>query len=134
MNDIVKVVPADEGMIELIKLLKAINQSNEEKYEVLKPIADRLHLYCDKINLKLKEESNKLAIPLDTISGTIYEEEEDILFISFKRNEDLHAINISNHIHIIYVTERKQHSIVSFFLRIYHLIKITINVYRLSNK
>lgn len=134
MNDIVNVQQVNEEVIELIDLLEAAHQSNKEKCQVIKPVFERVNLYCDEFCLRQQKDSETLVIPLDAIGGAIYQEDDDVLFFSLKESRNLHAYSISNHVHIIYVTEKKRNPIVSFFSRIKHRIRFAINLYKLLCK
>ena len=133
MDDI-EVEQADEEVLELIDLIEEDNQTNKEKYETIKPIFDRLNLFCDEVSLRFEKDSDLFAIPLDAITGAIYEETGDVLFLLFKSNRSLHAFNMGNKIHTIYVTQKKYNPFISFFLKLYNRIRINLIMYRLKHK
>ena len=98
----IEVKQADSEVIELICLMGLANQTNQEKYELIKPFFERLNLYCDEFCLRLEKDTDLFAIPLSTIACVEYEEEDDILFILFKKSRHLHSFNI-NRIRIIFI-------------------------------
>ena len=67
MNDIngirIDIKPANEQIYELFLIMSLNNQTNQEKYDVIKPIADKLNLYCDTHSIKCIEDCNFLAFP-----------------------------------------------------------------------
>lgn len=133
MNDI-EIQQADEEVIEFIALIEEDNQTNKQKYETIKPFFDRLNLYCDEFSLKFEKDTDLFSIPLDAITGAIYEEECDVLFLLFKKNRSLHAFNMESRVHIIYVIPKKHNPFIFFFLKLYNRIRINIIMYRLKNK
>lgn len=130
----IEVKQADSEVIELICLMGLANQTNQEKYELIKPFFERLNLYCDEFCLRLEKDTDLFAIPLSTIDYVEYEEVGDVLFILFKKNRHLHSFNINLKIHTIYIIKEKHNCIFEFFLNIYNRIRIIFIGYRLKRK
>lgn len=133
MDDI-EVEQADQETLELIDLIEEDNQTNQEKYETIKPFFDRLNLFCDEFSLRFEKDSDLFTIPLNAITGAIYEETGDVLFLLFKNNRSLHAFNMKSKIHTIYITRKKHNPFITFFLNIYNRIRINLIMYRLKHK
>ena len=55
----IEVKQADSEVIELICLMGLANQTNQEKYELIKPFFERLNLYCDEFCLRLEKDTEK---------------------------------------------------------------------------
>ncbi|MBV4152354.1 hypothetical protein [Bacteroides fragilis] len=124
---------ADEDILELIILMELDNQTNQQKYEVIKPFSERLNLYCDEISLRFEKDTDLFAIPLSSISCAEYEEDNDALFILFK-NKHLHELNLSDKTHNIYIIKEQHNCIVEFLLNIYNRIRIAFIVFKLKWK
>lgn len=130
----IEVKQADSEVIELICLMGLVNQTNQEKYEVIKPFFERLNLYCDEFCLRFEKDTDLFAIPLSTINSVEYEEEDDVLFMLFKKNRHLHSFNINLKIHTIYIIKEEHNCVFEFFLNIYNRIRILFICYRLKWK
>ena len=124
------ILEADEEVLELIDLLEQVNQPNFEKYEILKPLFERLNLYCDEQSIRFEKDSDCFAIPLEAISGVIYEEIGDVLYLLFQQNRNLHTFYINTHQHIIYTASKRHNSILSLFLNIYKRISFKFAAYK----
>ena len=120
------ILPANEEVLELIDLLEQADQPLSEKYETIQPIFERLNLYCDEQSIRFEKDSDCFAIPLEAISGVIYEEVGDVLYLLFEQNRNLHAF----YQHIIYTAPKRHNTIRSFFLNIYNRIYFNFTVYK----
>lgn len=135
MEDINTVVKqADRDVIELMCLIYMQKQTNKEKYEIIKPFFERLNLYCDEYSLRFDKDADLFSIPLNSIDGVDYEEEDDVLFMLFNKNKTLHAFSLPEHLHTIYVYKKKRNCIVELILRTYNRIGNIIMIYRLKRK
>ena len=74
----IEVKQADSEVIELICLMGLANQTNQEKYELIKPFFERLNLYCDEFCLRLEKDTDLFAIPLSTIACVEYDSDSII--------------------------------------------------------
>lgn len=129
----IEVKQADSEVIELICLWDwQTNQSG--KIWTNKPFFERLNLYCDEFCLRLEKDTDLFAIPLSTIACVEYEEEDDILFILFKKSRHLHSFNINLKIHTIYIIKEEHNCIFEFFLNTYNRIRIIFIGYKLKRK
>ena len=135
MNDIETVVrQADKDIVELMCLMWMQKQTNQEKYEIIKPFFERLNLYCDEYSLRFDRDADLFSIPLASIDGVEYEEEDDVLFILFNKNKTLHTFNLPEKRHTIYVYKKKHNCFIEFFLSIYNRIRISLICYKLKIK
>ena len=120
----VNILIANRETIRFMALLRMFDQSNSDKYKVIKPLFKRLNLYCNEQNFRFRKNSNYLSIPLNAILDVAYLEKDDILYFLLKQDKSLHAINMSNFTYTIFITKRPHPSVISFFLGIYHKIRI----------
>ena len=81
-----------------------------------------------------EKDTDLFAIPLSTIACVEYEEEDDILFILFKKSRHLHSFNINLKIHTIYIIKEEHNCIFEFFLNTYNRIRIIFIGYKLKRK
>lgn len=128
MNDIngirIDIKPANEQIYELFLIMSLNNQTNQEKYDVIKPIADKLNLYCDTQCIKCIEDCNFLAFPLNKIQYAEYDKEDNMLMVILKKSPNLHLLNIDAKVHTIYVYKEKHNCVFEFFHNIYNRIRI----------
>ena len=133
INDIgVDIQQANQEIFELMLMMQMYNQDNKEKYELIKPLADRLDLYCDTVCVKCIEDCDFLSLSFDKIQSVDYDEDDDVLFVMLKKSKNLHVLNISNKTHIIYVYKEKHNCIFDFSIRIYNQIKLRFFCYKLK--
>lgn len=133
MNDIETIVQqADKDILELMCLMWMQKQTNQEKYEIIKPFFKRLNLYCDEYSLRFDKDTDLFSIPLASIDGVEYEEDDDILFMLFNKNKTLHLFNLPQKRHIIYVYKKRHNCIVEFFLNGYNKVRVKFICYKLK--
>ena len=70
---------ADENILELILIMGLVKQTDQQKYEVIKPFFERLNLYCDEVSLRFEKDTDLFAVPLSSISCVEYEEDNDCI-------------------------------------------------------
>lgn len=86
INDIrIDIKPSNVQIYEQVLVMSLINQTNQEKYEAVKPVADKLNLYCDTHCIKCIEDCNFLSISFDKIQYAEYDKEDNILMIVLKK-------------------------------------------------
>lgn len=128
MNDIngirIDIKPANEQIYELFLIMSLNNQTNKEKYDVIKPVADKLNLYCDTHCIKCIEDCNFLAFPLNKIQYVEYDKEDNMLMVILKKSPNLHLLNIDAKVHTIYVYKETYNCVFEFFHNIYNRIRI----------
>lgn len=107
---------------ELISRLNSVKQTNQQKYEIIKPFFERLNLYCDIESLRFERDKDLFAIPLSSIKCAEYKEDTDILFILFNNN-DLHELNLFNNTHTIFIIKEKHNYIIQPLITLYNSIK-----------
>lgn len=133
INDIgVDIQQANQEIFELMLMMQMYNQPNQEKYDIVKPLADRLDLYCDEHCVKCIEDCDFLSLSFDKIQSVDYDEDDDVLFLKLKKSKNLHVLNITNKTHIIYVHKEKHNCIFEFFLKIYNQIRLRFFCYKLK--
>lgn len=116
---------------ELISRLNSVKQSNQQKYEIIRPFFERLNLYCDSISLRFERDKDLFAIPLASVKCAEVKEDTDILFILFNNN-NLHELNLHDNTHTIFIIKEKHNCIFEFFINIYNRIRFI--CYRLKLK
>nr|DAO73537.1 MAG TPA: hypothetical protein [Caudoviricetes sp.] len=125
INDIrIDIKPSNVQIYEQVLVMSLINQTNQEKYEAIKPVADKLNLYCDTHCIKCIEDCNFLSISFDKIQYAEYDKEDNMLMIVLKKSPNLHLLNIDAKVHTIYVYKEHHNCIVGFFLKLYNRIRI----------
>lgn len=128
MNDIngirIDIRPSNVQIYEQVLLMSLNNQTNQEKYDVIKPIADKLNLYCVTQCIKCIEDCNFLAFPLNKIQYVEYDKEDNMLMVILKKSPNLHLLNIDAKVHTIYVYKEHHNCVVGFFYNIYNRIRI----------
>lgn len=124
---------ADENILELILIMGLVKQTDQQKYEVIKPFFERLNLYCDEVSLRFEKDTDLFAVPLSSISCVEYEEYNDVLFMLFK-NRHLHVFNLSDETHTIYVIKEKHNCIFEFFINLYNRIRVAFIVFKIKWK
>jgi hypothetical protein len=129
----IEVKQAVGEVLELILLMGLNKQTDQQKYEIIKPFFERLNLYCDEVSLRFEKDTDLFAVPLSSISCVEYEEDNDVLFMLFK-NKHLHEFNLSNQTHTIYIDKEKHNCIFEFFINLYNRIRIRFICYRLKLK
>lgn len=129
----IEVKQAVGEILDLILYLNIIKQTDQQKYEIIKPFFERLNLYCDEISLRFEKDADLFAIPLDSVKCAEYKEDIDTLFILFK-NKHLHELNLFNKTHTIYIIKEKHNCIFEFFINLYNRIRIRFICYRLKLK
>lgn len=107
---------------ELISRLNSVKQTNQQKYETIRPFFERLNLYCDSISLRFERDKDLFAIPLSSIKCAKVKEDTDILFILFNNN-DLHELNLFNNTHTIFIIKEKHNCIIQLLITLYNSIK-----------
>lgn len=107
---------------ELISRLNSVKQTNQQKYETIRPFFERLNLYCDAVSLRFERDKDLFAIPLSSIKCAEYKEDTDILFILFNNN-DLHELNLFNNTHTIFIIKEKHNCIIQPLITLYNSIK-----------
>ena len=107
---------------ELISRLNSVKQSNQQKYEIIKPFFERLNLYCDTVSLRFDRDKDLFAIPLSSIKCAEVKEDTDTLFILFNNN-DLHELNLFDNTHTIFIIKEKHNCIVQPLITLYNSIK-----------
>ena len=107
---------------ELISRLNSVKQSNQQKYEIIKPFFERLNLYCDTVSLRFERDKDLFAIPLSSIKCAEVKEVTDTLFILFNNN-DLHELNLFDDTHTIFIIKEKHNCIVQPLITLYNSIK-----------
>lgn len=113
----VEVKQADEKVLELIQLISLIKQTGREKYEILKPVADKLNFYCDTEYLK----SAGLSIPLKEIYYAEYD--KNVLFLLLKKSRWLYVFDFDTRVYTIYMYKEKHNCIFEFFIKWYNSIR-----------
>ena len=101
---------ADGEVLELILLMGLVKQTDQQKYEVIKPFFEKLNLYCDEMSLRFEKDTDLFAVPLSSISCVEYEEDNDALFMLFN-NKHLHEFNLFDKTHTIYIIKEKHNCI-----------------------
>ena len=124
---------ADENILELILIMGLVKQTDQQKYEVIKPFFERLNLYCDEVYLRFEKDTDLFAVPLSSISCVEYEEDNDVLFMLFK-NRHLHVFNLSDKTHTIYGIKEKHNCIFEFFINLYNRIRVAFIIYKMKWK
>lgn len=103
-NDIrIDIVQSDVQIYEQVLLMSSVNQTNQEKYNIIKPVADSFNLYCDTQCIKYIEDCECLSFPLDKIQYVEYNKEDNMLMFVLKKSPNLHLLNIDAKVHTIYV-------------------------------
>lgn len=103
---------------EQVLLMSLVNQANQKKYDAIKPVADKLNLYCDTHCIRCIEDCDFLSFPLDKIQYVEYSKEDDVLMFVLKKSSDLHLLNIDAKVHTIYVYKGQHNFIVNYFLKV----------------
>lgn len=98
-------------MGELNELRIEVKQTNQQKYETIRPFFERLNLYCDAVSLRFERDKDLFAIPLSSIKCAEYKEDTDILFILF------------NNTHTIFIIKEKHNCIIQPLITLYNSIK-----------
>ena len=124
---------ADGEVLELILLMGLVKQTDQQKYEVIKPFFEKLNLYCDEMSLRFEKDTDLFAVPLSSISCVEYEEDNDALFMLFN-NKHLHEFNLFDKTHTIYIIKEKHNCIFEFFINLYNRIRVTFIVYKMKWK
>lgn len=107
---------------ELISRLNSVKQTNQQKYETIRPFFERLNLYCDVVSLRFERDKDLFAIPLASIKCAEVKEDTDILFILFNNN-DLHELNLHDNTHTIFIIKEKHNCIIQPLITLYNSIK-----------
>ncbi|MCS2358835.1 hypothetical protein [Bacteroides fragilis] len=124
---------ADGEVLELILLMGLVKQTDQQKYEVIKPFFEKLNLYCDEMSLRFEKDTDLFAVPLSSISCVEYEEDNDALFMLFN-NKHLHEFNLFDKTHTIYIIKEKHNCIFEFFINLYNRIRVTFIIYKMKWK
>lgn len=107
---------------ELISRLNSVKQTNQQKYEIIKPFFERMNLYCDAVSLRFERDTDLFAIPLASVKCAEYKENTETLFILFNNN-DLHELNLYDNTHIIYIIKEKHNCIIQPLINLYNSVK-----------
>lgn len=118
INDIrINIEPANEEILEFILLTRLTHQTDQEKYEIIKPVADKLNFFCDIHSIRCIDDCNYLAIKIKKIHFVHYDRESNMFMMLMKKNPNLHILNINAKEHTIYVNKEHHNFIASFFLK-----------------
>lgn len=118
-NDIrIDIVQSDVQIYEQVLLMSSVNQTNQEKYDIIKPVADSFNLYCDTHCVKYIEDCDCLTFPLDKIQYVEYDKEDNILMFVLKKSPNLHLLDIDAKVHTVFAYKEQHNFIVSCFLMI----------------
>ena len=133
VNDIdIAIKQTNQEIFELMLMMHMYNQDNQEKYDIIKPICDRLNLYCNEHCIKCIEDCDFLSLPFDKIQSVDYDKDDDVLFVMLKKSMNLHVLHINEKAHIIYVYKEKHNCVFEFFLNIYKQIKLRFFCYKIK--
>lgn len=123
INDIkINLEPTNEDVLDLVLLIERTNQTNQAKYEIIKPVADKLNLYCDKHKIRCVEECNFLTIKIKKIKFVYYNKEKEMFMMQMKNSLNLHILNVKEKTHTIYVYKERHNFIVNYLLKAYNKI------------
>lgn len=129
----IEVKQADPEILELALLMESTHQTAEEKFGIVKPVFDRMDLYCDETFLRLEKDTELFAIPVSSIKHALYEEYCDVLFLLFN-NRYLHKFDLTHKTHYIYVIEKRRNCIINFFQNLYDRFRITWICHKLNGR
>lgn len=118
----IDIEPTSEDVLGLVLLIKRTNQTNQEKYEIIKPVADKLNFYCDKYGVRRVEAPNNLTIKIKKIKFVYYDKEKEMCMVQMKNSMNLHILNMKEKLHTIYVYKEHHNFIVSYLLKAYQKI------------
>lgn len=119
----VGIEPVDGKAFELACRIALTNQTEQEKYEIIKPVAEELNYYCDSHSIRFVEDCDFLAIKLKNIHFVHYEKETKMFMLTMKKSFNLHVLNINKKELTIYVYKEHHNFIVSCFLKFFGMIK-----------
>lgn len=114
----IKVEPTDEQVLRVVLLIERTNQPNQEKYEIIKPVADKLNFYCDMQSVRCIDDCSFLAIKIKKIKFVHYDKDSEMFMMRMKNSMDLHVLDIKNREHTIYVFSEKHNFIVGYFINV----------------
>lgn len=104
INDIrIGIEPITEEVLELVFLLGRTSQTDQEKYETIKPVAEKLNFYCDINSVRCIENCSFLSIKIKKIQFVYYDKESEMFMMQIKNSLNLHILNIKKKVHTIYV-------------------------------
>lgn len=119
INDIsISIEPTNEEVLELVFLIGLTNQTDKEKYETIKPVADKLNFYCDIHSIRCIEDCNFLAIKIRNIQFVYYDKDNEMFMMLMKKSSNLHILNIKEKEYTIYVHKERHNFVVSYFLKL----------------
>lgn len=119
INDIrIGIEPITEEVLELVFLLGRTSQTDQEKYETIKPVAEKLNFYCDINSVRCIENCSFLSIKIKKIQFVYYDKESEMFMMQIKNSLNLHILNIKKKVHTIYVYKEPHSSVVSYFSKI----------------
>lgn len=132
----INIRPATEDSLILLTRIIFSEQTEQEKYEALKPVAEKLNYYCDLRGIRLSEDCNFLVVKLKNIHFAYYEEETNMFMLTMENSLDIHVVDLNHKVHTIYMFKEKHNFIASCFEKMYDRIwlkykccKIRIQVY-----
>lgn len=110
--------PANEDVLELVLLIGLTNQTDKEKYEIIKPVADKLNFYCDIHSIRCIDDCDFLAIKMKKIHFAYYNKETEMFMMLMKKSSNLHILNIKKKVLTIYIYKKRHNFVVSYFFKL----------------
>lgn len=112
----IKIEPADEYALKLLLMIDRTNQTNQEKYEIIKPVADKLNFYCDMKSVRCIDDCSFLAIKIKKIKFVHHDKDSEMFLMQMKNSLNLHILDVKNKEHTIYVYTEQHNFIVDYFI------------------